>query len=88
MSLYLHMRYSRIKKRNRICQKPASSRRVNLKLSMRLYKVLKQHVPSQSGICWSHLKMINEMVNEGEKAASEGHGIAKVNVTELQNQRN
>ena len=64
------------------CQKPASSRRVNLKLSMMLYKVLKQHVPSQSGICWSHLKQ----VNEGEKAASEGHGIAKVNVTELQNQ--
>ena len=47
-----------------------------------LYKVLKQHVPSQSGICWSHLKQ----VNGGEKAASEGHGIAKVNVTELQNQ--
>ena len=64
------------------CQKPASSRRVNLKLSMMLYKVLKQHVPSQSRICWSHLKQ----ANEGEKAASEGHGIAKVNVTELQNQ--
>ena len=27
-----------------------------------------------------------KQVNEGEKAASEGHGIAKVNVTELQNQ--
>ena len=30
----------------------------------------------------THLKQ----VNEGEKAASEGHGIAKVNVTKLQNQ--
>ena len=58
------------------CQKPASSRRVNLKLSRLLYKVLKQHVPSLSGICWAHLKQVNE--------GSEGHGVAKANVTELQ----